>query len=61
MLVAALVDNNSLYWEMDVTKNPSPKHKRPQAEEESLDNSVLTVKTAMSVKKHPSPQSKGLQ
>jgi len=27
MLVAALDDNDDLYWEMDITKPPSPKQK----------------------------------
>jgi len=51
MLAAALDDDDTLYWEADVMKPPSPKRKQPQAEEESLDNSVSTVQTAMSVKK----------
>jgi len=51
MLAVALADNDDLYWEMDVLKPPSPKRKRPQAEEESLDDTVSMVNTAMSVKK----------
>jgi len=55
MLAAALADDNDLYWEMDATKPTSPKCKWPQAEEESLDNSVLMVKTALCTKKVPKP------
>jgi len=53
MLAAALEDDDTLYWETDVTKPPSPKRKRPQADEELLDDSVSTVQTAMSAKKTP--------
>jgi len=53
MLAAAMADDDNLYWEMDATKPPSPKRKRPQAEEESLDDSISMVKTAMSAKKAP--------
>jgi len=59
MLAAALADDDDLYWEMDATKPPSPKRKCPQAEEESLDDSVSTVKTAMSTKKPPKSALKG--
>jgi len=58
MLAAAMADDNDLYWEMDVTKPPSLKHKQPQAEEESLDDLVPTIKMAMSEKKLQSPRSK---
>ncbi len=59
MLAAALAaDDDDLYWEADIMKPPSPKRKRPQAEEESLDDSISTVKTAMSVKKYQNPRSK---
>jgi len=58
MLVAALGNDNTLYWESDTTKPPSPKCKQPQAKEESLDDSVLTV-MAMSVKKAPKSALKG--
>jgi len=51
MLAAALADNDDLYWEMDVTKPPSPKLKRPPAEEESIDDTVSTINTAMSAEK----------
>jgi len=54
MLAAALETEDDLYWEADATKPPSPKRKRYQAEEESLDDSISTVKTAMSAKKTPS-------
>ncbi len=58
MLVAALADNDNFYWEMDITKPPSPKQKRPQAEEESIDDTVLTINTAMSTKKTQNQPSK---
>jgi len=51
MLAAALAEEDELYWETDELKPPSPKRKRPQAEEESLDDLVSMVKTAMSAKK----------
>jgi len=51
MLAAALADNDDLYWEMDVMKPPSPKQKRPPAEEESIDDTVSTINTVMSAKK----------
>jgi len=53
MLAVAMVDDDDLYWEMDITKPPSLKCKCPQAEEESLDDSVPTINTAMSEKKAP--------
>jgi len=59
MLAAALENNDMLYWEVDTPKQPLPKCKRPQAEEESLDDSILTVKMAMSVKKNPKSALKG--
>jgi len=55
----ALADDDDLYWEMDTTKPPSPKCKRAQADEESIDDSILTVKMAMSVKKPPKSALKG--
>jgi len=59
MLAAALADDDALYWEMDAVKPPSPKQKHPQVEEESLDDSVLMIKTAMSAKKTPKSTLKG--
>jgi len=47
MLTAALDNNNALYREVEMTKPPLPKWRWPQAEEESLDDLALTVKTAM--------------
>jgi len=47
MLAAALEDDDTLYWEEEATKPPSPKCKQPQAEEESLEDSILTVNTDM--------------
>jgi len=59
MLSAVLAEDDKLYWEIDVTKPPPPKRKLPQAEEESLDNSILMVKMAMSIKKGPKSVLKG--
>jgi len=59
MLDAALDNEDGLYWETEATKPPSPKRKRNQAEEESLDDSISTVKTAMSAKKTPKSALKG--
>jgi len=59
MLAVALAEEDDLYWEMDNTKPPSPKRKWPQADKESMDDSISTVKTAMSVKKMPKPALKG--
>jgi len=60
MLAEALDAEDGLYWEEEVTpKPPSPKRKRPQAEEESLNDSVPTVDTAMSAKKVPKSALKG--
>jgi len=53
MLAVAMADDDNLYWEMDITKPPSLKRKCPQAEEESLDDSVPTINTVMSEKKAP--------
>jgi len=53
MLVAALEDDDTQYWEEEATKPPSPKCKWPQAEEELLEDSILMVQTAMSAKKIP--------
>jgi len=61
MLAVAIDDDDNLYWEADVTKPPLPKQKRPQAEEESLDDSVLLVKMAMSIKKIPKSAIKSTQ
>jgi len=58
MLAEALTAEDTLYWEMDATKPPSPKRKKPQAKEELLNDSVLMVQTTMSVKKHLSWHSK---
>jgi len=61
MLAEALEAEDALYWEVEVDKAPSPKRKRPQAEEESLNDSVPTVNTAMSAKKTPKTAIKGNQ
>jgi len=60
MLAAALDNEDTLYWELEVEKPPSPKSKWPQVEEESVNDSILTVQTAMSVKKTPNQLSKVL-
>jgi len=59
MLVAVLDNNNALYWEQQAEKPPSQKCKRPQVEEESLDDMVSTVQTAMSTKNAPKLALKG--
>jgi len=61
MLAVELEDDNTLYWEEEATKPPSPKCKRPQAEEESLEDSILTVNTEMSAKKIPKSAIKNKQ
>jgi len=53
MLDTAMTTNDDLYWEQEMTKPASPKWKRQDTEEESLDNSISMVKTAMSAKKTP--------
>ncbi len=53
MLDAAITTDDDLYWEQEIQKLASPKRKRPDAEEESLDDSISTVKTALSAKKTP--------
>jgi len=50
MLAEALATEDTLYWQTDATK--------PQAKEELLNDSVMTVQTAMSIKKLPSQHSK---
>ncbi len=59
MLAAVLENDDVLYWEVEVMKQPLPKRKWPQAEEESLDDSVLTVKTTVSVRKTQKSALKG--
>ncbi len=61
MLAEALDAEDALYWEVEVDRAPSPKRKRQQAEEESLNDSVPTVNTAMSAKKTPKSAIKGDQ
>jgi len=53
MLDAAMMTNDDLYWEQDMVKPASPKQKQQEAKEESLNNSISMVKTAMSAKKTP--------
>jgi len=50
MLAEALALEDAFYWEADEAKPLSLKRKWPQAEEESLNDSVLMVQTAMSAK-----------
>jgi len=59
MLTEVLEVEDALYWEVNDAKPPSPKRKCPQAKEESLNNSVPTVNTAMSTKKPPKSALKG--
>jgi len=58
-LAAMLNNEDTLYWEQDTEKPPSPKCKRSQAEEKSLDDMVSMVQTAMSAKKTPKLALKG--
>ncbi len=53
MLTVVIADDDDLYW---AAKKPppdpaSPKHKQVQLEEESLDNTVSTIKSGLSTKK----------
>jgi len=50
MLTSTLDSNDTLYWEVDKTPPTSPKRKWAQVDEETLDNSVLTIKMAPSTK-----------
>jgi len=50
MLELATVDNNNLYWEAEAIPQPA-KQKWTQIDKESLNDSVLTVKTAVTQKK----------
>jgi len=59
VLATALDNDDALYWELEVEKPPSLNIKQPQAKEESINNSILTVKTAMSTKKMPKSTLKG--
>jgi len=52
MIDLSTTDTNDLYWSAK-TVAPSPKRKQLQADEESLDDSTSTVKTAISTKKQP--------
>jgi len=52
MLELANNDTDDLYWAADIMA-PTPQWKRAQADNESLDDSVSTVKTAASHKKKP--------
>jgi len=55
MLSSALVaDDNALYWESEESAPKSPKRQKVQVEEESLNNSVSTIQTAVSTRK-PKP------
>jgi len=53
MLTVAIAEDDDLYWEAE--KPPpepaSPKRKRVQLEEESLDDTVSTIKSGLSTKK----------
>jgi len=54
MLSEALAEDDNLYWvaEKPAPEDPtSPKRKWVQLEEESLDNTVLTIKSGLSTKK----------
>jgi len=53
MLSSALAEDDALYWEAEETTPKSPKCQKVQVEEESLNDSVSTIKTAVSTKKLP--------
>jgi len=54
MIDLSTTDPDDLYWATE-TSTPSPKRKRVQANEESLDDSTSTVKTAISRKSKLKP------
>jgi len=53
MLTVAMADEDDLYWaaEKPPPDPASPKHKRVQLEEESLDDTISTIKSGLSTKK----------
>jgi len=53
MLGEAIADDDNLYWEAEkpAPAPTSPKRKRVQVEEESLDDTVSTIKSGLSTKK----------
>jgi len=52
MIDLSTTDADDLYWAVETT-TPAPKRKRVQADDESLDNSTSTVKTAVTAKSKP--------
>ncbi len=52
MIDLSTMDTDDLYWATK-TATPAPKHKQVQADDESLDDSTSTVKTAISTKSKP--------
>jgi len=52
MIDLSTTDTDDLYWATE-TVAPAPKHKRVQANDESLDDSTSMVKTAISTKSKP--------
>ncbi len=62
MLTVALADDDDLYWaaEKPSPDPASPKRKRVQLEEESLDDTVSTIKSGLSTKKQENPPSRQL-
>jgi len=53
MLMVAIAEDNDLYWAAEKPPpDPAlPKRKRVQLDEESLDDTVLTIKSGLSTKK----------
>jgi len=49
MLALAISDSDALYWETDMTKLATPKCKKVKVDEESVTDSLSTVKTAISL------------
>jgi len=48
MLMAALSDADGLYWEADAQEQVPPKRKKIKVDDESVTDSISTVKTAIS-------------
>jgi len=51
MLALAIVEDDGLYWELGEATPKSPKRQKVQVEEDSLNDSISTIKTSVSTKK----------
>jgi len=58
MLVAALSDADSLYWEAEVQEQAPPKWKKIKVNNESVTDSISTVKMAISLVRTHLPPTK---